>query len=351
MNVIHLADLKRELATAGVFEHRAGSSWASFAAMLGAFLALAAAMIALPWWGAALVAPLAAVPLTTACMIGHGAGHRSMARSARHNEIAYHLLFPLFCGLGALHWKNKHNVLHHGHPNVHGVDEDIDLWPLACSLRDHERSGRFRRWFQLHLQGYAFWPLTLLLQVMMRTASVRHLVTHIRTRGLDRAAATDIACLTGHYALWLALPAAMFGFVPALGFYLAVWSCVGVLLAIVFAPAHIGLPIVDAQERGWLHQLQTTRNLRLPRWLSWFFVGLDFQVEHHLFPGIPHQNMRAASVIVRRWCARVGAPWQEIGYGAAIADVTRFLVDGWRRPPSPLAPLAVPAAADPPPAQ
>ena len=83
---------------------------------------------------------IAAVPLTTLVMIGHEAGHRSLARSARHNELGYHLIVPLLAGMGGLHWKNKHNVLHHGLPNVAGKDTDLELWPLALTPEAHARA-------------------------------------------------------------------------------------------------------------------------------------------------------------------------------------------------------------------
>jgi hypothetical protein len=87
------------------------------------------------------------------------------------------------------------------------------------------------------------------------------------------------------------------------------------------------------KENLWRHQLETTRNFVLPRWISGFFVGLDFQVEHHLFPRMPHQQLRRASPVVRRWCARAGIPYQELGYDAAVIDVTRFMAAAWQHEP------------------
>ena len=61
--------------------------------------------------------------------------------------------------------------------------------------------------------------------------------------------------------------------------------------------SYIGLPIVGSQHHDWLHQVETTRNLELPRFVSFFFIGLDYQVEHHLFPKIPHQHLPRAAAI------------------------------------------------------
>ena len=113
---------------------------------------------------------------------------------------------------------------------------------------------------------------------------------------------------------------------------MGIWSFVGVMLALIFAPAHLGLPLVGNQHNDWLHQLETTRNLKVPRWLAWFFVGLEYQIEHHLFPRIPHQEMARASAIVEAWCRRGGGPYRRIGSGAALVDVTRVIARAWDAP-------------------
>jgi fatty acid desaturase len=178
--------------------------------------------------------------------------------------------------------------------------------------------------------------LTVAVGFTMRAASLRYLVVHLRMRGIDRAWLTDASCLLGHYLLWLVVPSFWFGALPVALFYVGVWLVGGLLLALIFAPAHMGMPIVTkaaTKANLWLHQLETTRNMVLPRWLGWFFVGLDFQVEHHMFPRMPHQCLRRASPVVRSWCARVGAPYHELGYGAAVLDVTRFMRTAWRYQP------------------
>jgi fatty acid desaturase len=314
-----------------------------FLAMLAVLAGCLVATVVMPGWCSLFLVPIGALAAMTASMVGHEAAHGSFAARPAHNELMLHIAFPLFTGLGAQHWKDKHNRRHHGHPNVVGIDDDIDLWPMALSSVEYERSSRLRRWWQRRLQGYLFWPLTLFLAFAMRAATWRTIVRRLRAprrgRRIDRGLAADIACLVAHYTLWLVVPSFWFGFLPVALLYAGLWSIVGLLLGLVFAPAHIGLPIVagavrdGAKKGGWLRQLESTRNLVMPRWMSWFVVGLDHQVEHHLFPRIPHQHIRQAAEEVRRWCHRIGAPYQEIGYGAAIVDVTRFLFASWRMPP------------------
>jgi fatty acid desaturase len=99
----------------------------------------------------------------------------------------------------------------------------------------------------------------------------------------------------------------------------------------VFAPAHIGLPVVAHQNHDWLHQIETTRNLELPRFVSFFFIGLDYQVEHHLFPKIPHQNLPRAAALTAGWCARHGVIYQSEPYLGALVDSARFMAHAWTR--------------------
>lgn len=338
--------MRRELAAAGAFDPRPTTGWIKFICMLAACAAITAVIVVAPWWVAVFAVPLAAIPAASAAMIGHEAAHGSFSRSKRQNALMLHLAFPLLTGLGASHWKNKHNHLHHSHPNVPGTDADIEIWPFAATAEDYAQAGRVRRFMQRSLQPYLFWPLTLFLAFFMRYDSVRYLVTHIRRRGLARSAAVDATCIAAHYTLWLIVPSLWFGALSVIAFYVALWAVVGLFLAMIFSPAHMGLPFIPGHRDKWLHQLETTRNLRMPRWLSWLVIGLDHQVEHHLFPQIPHSQMTRAQPIIERWCREHGAPYQQVGYAAGLVDVTRFLATSWRYDPEAPRPEPLGTAAD-----
>lgn len=285
-------------------------------------------------WLTCALMPVSAFFATAGVMLGHEGGHGALSTSARRNSIFYHMAFPLFAGLGANFWRWKHNQEHHGHPNVEGRDPDIALWPMTTSQNTYEECGPARRWFQRHLQGKAFWPLTTFMPQLLRIKTTRFLIGKLRAEGLSRGFVADAACFLGHFTLWMVMPVLLLG--ASVGsvvlFWFGFWSCVGFMLAMVFAPAHMGLDIVRSHDDPWLLQLETTRNLVMPRWLSFFFIGLDYQVEHHLFPKIPHQNLPKAAEVTKAWAAREGVPYQEIGYFASLVDVTRFMHDAWRRP-------------------
>ena len=327
-----LSTLRAELRAAGVFEHAELRTWLKLAALLAG---LATCLIAIAWggWWVAFVAiPPAALCATSAAMIGHEGSHRSLSPSPLRNAIATFAVFPILSGLSSLYWREKHDRLHHGHPNVEAVDPDIAPFPFVSTRGDHERCGPGQRWFQRNLQGWLFWPMSTLLTVGMRRSSIIYLAHYPRRHGVDAAWLIEVACLVLHYTAWLVVPSLVWGPLAAVAVYSAIYAGVGVLLALIFAPAHMGLTITDGQHHDWQHQLETTRNLEMPRVMSFFFVGLDYQVEHHLFPKISHHRLPRAARIVRAWCERNGVPYLSAPYFAALADAARFMAAAWDRP-------------------
>ena len=326
-----LRELRAELRAAGLFEHCELRSWLKLGVLMGGVAACLAAMAVFGPWAALVAIPAGGVLATSTAMLGHEGSHRSFSSSPTRNNILVYLVFPLFSGLGSLYWRNKHDRLHHGHPNVEGVDPDIKPFPFVSSRGDHEKCGRKERWFQRKLQKWLFWPMSLIMAVGMRRSSVLYLWRYPREHGITRVWCLEAVCMAGHYVLWLVVPSLIWGPLVTIAVYAGIWGLCGVMLALVFAPAHIGLPIVVEPHHDWQHQLETTRNLELPRFVSYFFIGLDYQVEHHLFPKIPHQRLKAAAAISRAWCKRNGVPYQSVPYLHALRDSAVFMADAWSR--------------------
>jgi fatty acid desaturase len=257
----------------------------------------------------------------------------------------FHISFPVVGGVSANYWHWKHDVQHHAYPNVADVDPDILLWPMASTAIEYRRSSPGRQWFQRNLQGAMFWPLCFLLIWSMRGSAVAHLYRYARERGVDRAWLVDVGCLALHVTAWIVVPMIAFG--PwALALYGAIWTLVGIILSGIFAPAHIGMPIVTDPNDVWRLQFETTRRLRMPKWLSFFFIGLDYQLEHHLFPRIPHQNMAQVAEITERWAAENDLPYHEISYLGGLVDVTRFMGRSWSLEPEDIVTIREERASD-----
>jgi fatty acid desaturase len=327
-----LGSLRAELRAAGMFEPKEARSWIKLL-FLGSVVAGCLVGIAhAPVWAIPLLIFVAAVFATSTAMIGHEGSHKAFSRSSFRNTIVQYVTYPLFSGLSALYWREKHDRQHHGHPNVHELDPDLKPWPFVSSANDMETVGPFRRFIIKTFQSWGVWLWAPLMALGMRRASLVYIVGHARKHGVDRFWLFDVACLAAHYFMWMGLPTLLWGPLAGIGVYAAVWALVGVMLILVFAPAHIGLPVVVSPRKDWVHQLETTRNLRMPKLISWFFIGLDYQVEHHLFPKIPHQSLPKAAEITQRWCEQRGLPYKSVDYLYALADASRFLHGAWKIP-------------------
>ncbi len=327
--------LRAELETAGVFERRELQTWGKLAFLLAIGFGLIAVQTMLPTWGIVLMMPVTAFFISAAAMIGHEGGHRSLSKSAFRCELLYHMVFPMMGGLGAMQWKDKHNVRHHGHPNIIDIDDDMEVWPLAHTREEHLKAGRLRRFVQRHAQGWLWWPMTMLFTWSMKVDSIAALIRAYRKKGITREWVLDATSQALHYVLWLVIPSFFFGFVPTFLFYVGLFARVSLYLALVCSTGHRGLPIRHEhaeQDGGWSLQFETTRNLILPKWLSFFFIGLDYQIEHHLFPKIPHANLPRAAPIVQRWAERLGVTYHRVAYGRALVDVTRYVHRAWDIP-------------------
>lgn len=327
MHAPDLAGLRGELRDAGVFQRRELRSWLELAALAIALVAALVAIATYGVWAALVLVPACSVICTTIAMYGHEGSHRSFSESPRRNEVLTYLAFALFSGMSTSYWRNKHDRAHHATPNVEGQDPDIKPFPFASSSGGHAVCGPKERFFQRHFQRWLFWPMSTLMVIGIRRSSLVHLARAPRTREW----ALEVALLAVHYALWLVLPVAVWG-LAGFAVYASIWAGVGVLLALIFAPAHMGLPIGANAKQGWTHQLATTRNLEMPRVMSFFFVGLDFQIEHHLFPKIPHANLRKAAAISRAWCERNGVTYISTPYFEALGGSIDFMGTAWRSP-------------------
>jgi fatty acid desaturase len=318
------AELKADLERAGLLGYHPGAVYAKAALLLALTALFLAGFFLAPWW--LLKAPLFVAGLATSialAMIGHDSGHFAISRNRFVNDLPGYLLFPVLGGVSLAYWRHKHNTLHHSYTNVDGKDPDIRIYPFA--MHEGQRSTkRGIRSFVQQRQGLLFWPLATFTTLAMRVDGLHFHLTAGRkiVNGRDRA--LDLASLALHYACWIALPLALGASVPVvLGFYFGWAAASGVVLAAIFAPAHMTLPLVADYEDNFVLQLQTTQNLRTNRLLSYLLIGLDHQVEHHLFQRMSHLEVKRAAPVVRAFCERHGLPYHEQDWGRALWETTR----------------------------
>ncbi|ALG09773.1 fatty acid desaturase family protein [Kibdelosporangium phytohabitans] len=316
------ARLSREIRQAGLLERRRGYYFARMAinVILLAAGGVAFALLGDSWWQL-LIAAFLAVVFTQFAFIGHDAGHKQIFRSRRRNNIVGYLHGGI-TGISYLWWVGKHN-LHHANPNHEDHDPDIDLPALAFS-RDQSRTKRgIYRWITKY-QAFLFFPLLLLEAVMLRIASVQAVVRREVKRPVLEAVLLTLPLAGYLTAVFLVLPPLL-----AVVFIAVHQGLMGVYLGCSFAPNHKGMPILNKeQEVDHLRkQVLTSRNISGGRWVDGLLGGLNYQIEHHLFPHMPRPNLRRAQPIVESFCARHGIPYSKSSLRSSYAQVLRHLHD------------------------
>jgi fatty acid desaturase len=271
------------------------------------------------WWQLA-VAVFLAVMFTQVGFLGHDAGHRQISGSRRVSYILGILLGNLGIGLSYGWWVGKHSR-HHAHPNTEGADPDISMRVLAFTPRQVRASrGLYRQVFRY--QAYLFFPLLLGEAFSVHVASIRALA-HRDARGRP----AEAALLAIHLLGYLTLVALVLPPVKAVAFVLVQQGLFGLYLGASFAPNHKGMPILDAADRTDFlrRQVLTSRNIR-GGWLTDIALGgLNYQIEHHLFPSMPRSNLRRSQALVREFCRQRGLPYCETSLIGSYAQALRHL--------------------------
>jgi fatty acid desaturase len=314
--------LARQVRDGGLLERRTGHyAWSIGANVLGTVaLWVAVAAMGNSWWQVALAVPAAVLSARTG-FLGHDAGHRQIARSARANRLLGLLLGNLMLGLSHGWWSDKHNR-HHANPNH--AEKDPDVAPGALVWTSEQAASR-RRWLRglSRHQARLFFPMLLLEGVNLQVSSVLDL----RRRRPRGRRAVEAALLAAHAAGYLGLAFTVMSPAKALVFVLAHQALFGLHLGCAFAPNHKGMPMPEAGQR-WDHlrrQVLTSRNVRGGPVTDWLLGGLNYQIEHHLFPGMPRPNLRHVRPLVREHCARVGLPYTETGLLDSYAQALRHM--------------------------
>ncbi|MEV6926241.1 acyl-CoA desaturase [Dactylosporangium sp. NPDC051485] len=328
------AELSRRVKRAGLLDRRPGY----YAGQIAVTSALCAAGIAAfvvvgeSWWQLA-VAAYAAVVSTQLGFLGHDAGHRQVFRTGRANYVLGVLLANVGVGFSYDWWVDKHSR-HHAHPNDEDRDPDIGAGALVFTTGQARNRGPAARRFHRY-QAWTFFPLLLLEAVNLRVASVRYLLVN-RTRPRIREA----LLMSVHGAAYLTAVFVALSPVKALVFIAVHQGLFGLHLGCAFAPNHKGMPLLsDSDAADYLRrQVLTSRNVR-GHWLIDFALGgLNYQIEHHLFPSMPRGNLRHAQHIVRAFCRDQHVRYVETGLLSSYAQALRHLDTVGRVPAHPLLP-------------
>jgi len=301
-------DLSRALRRAGLLERRYGYYSAKISLTVLVFLAGCVGFVALgdSWWQLGL-AVFFAIMFAQLAFLGHDAGHGQIFRSRRANDLVGYGLGGLV-GISYGWWMGKH-TRHHANPNHEDDDPDIDIPLLAFTRRQSDDRHGFFRWTASH-QAALFFPLLLLEGLSLHWASIdavrRNEIVHRRREAL---------LLFAHIAIYLTAVCVVLSPPVAVAFIAVHQGLWGVYMGCSFAPGHKGMPTyTDETKLDFLRrQILTSRNVRGGRWVDFTLGGLNYQIEHHLFPTMPRANLRRAQPLISRFCTEHGIDYAQCG--------------------------------------
>jgi fatty acid desaturase len=315
------AELSRQVKEAGLLERRPGYYAWKIAVTIGLLAAGWTAFVVVgdSWWQLAVAAFLAVI-FTQIGFLGHDAGHRQVFGTRRASYVAGVLLGNLGIGLSYGWWTGKHNR-HHAHPNTEDADPDIAVGAFAFTAPHACASRGFAR-LVFRYQAYLFFPLLLGEAVNLHVASVRAL-----TARSSRHRFWERALLAAHAAGYFTVVLLVLSPVKAAVFILVQQGLFGLYLGCSFAPNHKGMPILGPADRSDFlrRQVLTSRNVR-GGWLTDFALGgLNYQIEHHLFPSMPRPNLRRSQALITAFCQQRGVPYCQASLAGSYAQALRHL--------------------------
>ena len=271
-------------------------------------------------WFQLLIAGALGIIFTQIAFLTHEAAHRQILPLAPANDRLARWLAG-FVGLSYSWWDSKH-TRHHSNPNVVGKDPDIEVDTISFLEEDAAKSRGFIRMIT-RKQGYLFFPLLSLEGINLHYQSIKYLVTP----GPVKKRWTELTLISVRFALYLT---PIFMFLPlGMAFaFLGVQAAVfGIYMGAAFAPNHKGMPVLarDARLDFFSKQVRTSRNVSGGWYATWFMGGLNYQVEHHLFPNMPRPHLAKAREIVIEHCATLDVPYTEVSIMKSYAIVIEYL--------------------------
>ena len=272
-------------------------------------------------WFQLLIAGGLGILFTQVAFLSHEAAHRQILSSGPANDRLARLLGNGVVGMSYSWWSSKH-TRHHANPNRVGRDPDIEIDTISFLDEDAATARGLRRAITRR-QGWLFFPLLAFEGINLHRLALAHLLGRTPVKGRW----VELGLIAARFAVFvvpvfLLLPLGMaFAFV---GVQLAVF---GIYMGASFAPNHKGMPVIDRSAKldFFSKQVRTSRNIGGGWWATWLMGGLNYQIEHHLFPSMPRPHLARAREIVRDQCATLDVPYVETSLWRSYAIVIDYL--------------------------
>ncbi|MEU7000974.1 acyl-CoA desaturase [Nonomuraea sp. NPDC046570] len=271
------------------------------------------------WWQM-LIAVFLAIAFSQVALAAHDLAHRQVFRNRKPSEITGRLAGNVMIGMGYGWWTDKH-TRHHANPNHEDHDPDVSPAALVWSADQALRAKGLPK-FIGRRQAFLFFPLLTLEGWNLHVGSFRALgKPFLKRRWLEGT------LLVGHFVAYFAVIFAVLPVGKAVLFVLLHQAVFGVYLGCTFAPNHKGMPVLTGEDKlDFLRkQVLTSRNVRGGWLVTTTLGGLNYQIEHHLFPNMPTPNLRKAQPIVKAHCDELGIDYLESGIISSYAQALRHM--------------------------
>jgi fatty acid desaturase len=280
-------------------------------------------------WFQLLIAAALGIIFTQFAFVAHEASHSQVFESGKANDRAGRILANVFVGISDSWWMTKHSR-HHANPNVLGKDPDIARDVISFTDDDAARATGIYGWFTRR-QGFLFFPILIFEGANLHVHGFRT----VFGRGKVDKRGLEISILVGRAGLYAGVIFTMLPLGMAVAFLGVQLAVFGVYMGASFAPNHKGMPILprDSKVDFLRRQVLTSRNIRGNAMMDTFKGGLNYQIEHHLFPNMPRPHLRHARRITREYCRTHSVAYTETtlvqSYGIVIRYLNRVgLADG-----------------------
>jgi fatty acid desaturase len=316
------SSLLNTIKNVGLLRRHTGYYWIMFSALV---IAMGAAWTGFALlgdsWYQLIIAAVLGIILTQFAFLAHEASHRAVFTSGKANDAAGRILASGIVGISYSWWMSKHSR-HHGKPNQVGLDPDIEKDWISFQEKDAAEAKGIAGWLTRR-QGYLFFPVLTLEGLNLHI----HAFKTVFGKGKVDARWLEITLLSVRILGYLAV---VFYFLPlgmAFAFVGVQLAIFGLYMGASFAPNHKGMPILphDSKADFLSRQVLTARNIKGGFFMDIFMGGLNYQVEHHLFPNMARPSLRRAQEIVKEYCSTNNVLYTETRLTESYGIVIQYL--------------------------
>jgi fatty acid desaturase len=272
-------------------------------------------------WLQLLNAAYLAIVFVQISLIAHDMGHRQFFfRASWKNDWLTLILGNLLLGISRQWWIDKHND-HHGHPNQLDVDPDVDI-PLLAFEEEQALDKRGLARVVVKYQGALIFPLSILQGLSMHRSSIQFLIEK-RAKGT----LAEALFMGAHFVVYFGLLFSVLEPLQALLFIAVHRGLFGTYMVSIFAPNHKAMPLLerDSKVDFLRRQVLTRRNVIAHPITDFWYGGLNYQIEHHLFPRLPRNKLREAQPIIRDFCRDNSIAYHETSVLQSYREILQHL--------------------------